>query len=206
MEERMIEGGTRRRSACRSARAAGRSATRKSRASTSAARPRCARGAPTATSTMRWHSRGRRRTRAPRCRCSKPPRSAFESEENHHGKAQRLPLFGRSARPDERGEEARLGRPGGARPDERGEEAPPPRSLTGRAKAVSQAAFGGDQQGRGPHRDQARLRLWGAGEPRDLWIGVYWHKKDESLFVYICFVPLLPIRIHYKRSYGGRYV
>ena len=57
--------------------------------------------------------------------------------------------------------------------------------------------------GRGYSTKLSAKLLW---EPRDLWIGVYWHKKDESLFVYICFVPLLPIRIHYKRSYGGRYV
>lgn len=32
-------------------------------------------------------------------------------------------------------------------------------------------------------------------EPRDLWVGVYWDKGVSSLLVYICLVPVLPIKI-----------
>jgi hypothetical protein len=37
-------------------------------------------------------------------------------------------------------------------------------------------------------------------EPRDLWVGVYWtvDKHDEcyqSLYVYVCLLPCLPIRL-----------
>jgi hypothetical protein len=47
-------------------------------------------------------------------------------------------------------------------------------------------------------------------DPRDLWIGAYWDRKkgvDPSLFVYICIIPCLPIRIHHKRiTTAGRYL
>lgn len=43
-------------------------------------------------------------------------------------------------------------------------------------------------------------------EPRDLWIGVYWNCEGrDHLFVYVCLLPLLPIRFHRARSWGGRY-
>lgn len=44
-------------------------------------------------------------------------------------------------------------------------------------------------------------------EPRDLWVGVYWDREDigsaNGLFgcdwrVYICVVPMLPIRISWS--------
>jgi hypothetical protein len=45
--------------------------------------------------------------------------------------------------------------------------------------------------------------LW---EPRDLWIGLFWAKSDlYHRMWYICFIPCLPIRIHFKRSYGGNF-
>ena len=53
--------------------------------------------------------------------------------------------------------------------------------------------------------------LW---EPRDMWIGVYWtrvfdhlcDRKFDHLFVYICLLPMLPIRLHWTRSRGGRFI
>jgi hypothetical protein len=49
--------------------------------------------------------------------------------------------------------------------------------------------------------------LW---EPRDLWIGLYWTTNNEwatSRIFFICLLPCLPIRIHWKRSLGsGRYL
>lgn len=46
-------------------------------------------------------------------------------------------------------------------------------------------------------------------EPRDIWIGVYWTKQYtfeqpidgqavEFLYVYICIVPMLPIRLKWR--------
>lgn len=45
--------------------------------------------------------------------------------------------------------------------------------------------------------------LW---EIRDLWIGVYWTRGGrDHLFIYICILPMLPIRVHRARHWGGRY-
>lgn len=44
--------------------------------------------------------------------------------------------------------------------------------------------------------------LW---EPRYLWIGAYWARDFHHLFVYICLIPMLPIRFHYAWSFGGRF-
>lgn len=52
-----------------------------------------------------------------------------------------------------------------------------------------------------------RIRLlW---EPRDLWVGVYWDRplpldigygfKLRTLFIYVCLVPCLPIKITLTR-------
>jgi hypothetical protein len=43
-------------------------------------------------------------------------------------------------------------------------------------------------------------------EPRDLWIGVYWTRGgNDHLFVYLCILPMLPVRFHWARSWGGRF-
>lgn len=43
--------------------------------------------------------------------------------------------------------------------------------------------------------------LW---EPRDIWIGVYWNTNGtKELFIYICLLPCLPLRIHRQKSFGG---
>lgn len=40
-------------------------------------------------------------------------------------------------------------------------------------------------------------------EPRDLWVGAYWDASEyASLFLYICIIPCLPLRLHFKKSYG----
>ena len=44
-----------------------------------------------------------------------------------------------------------------------------------------------------------------AWEPRDIWVGMYWDAQPYDLFVYVCVVPLIPIRLHWKRSYSGRF-
>ena len=45
--------------------------------------------------------------------------------------------------------------------------------------------------------------LW---EPRDLWVGIYWTRDGaDHLFVYVCVLPALPIRLHWARSWGGRF-
>lgn len=32
-------------------------------------------------------------------------------------------------------------------------------------------------------------------EPRDLWVGVYWDRQWFALVVYICLIPMLPLKI-----------
>ena len=44
-------------------------------------------------------------------------------------------------------------------------------------------------------------------EPRDMWIGLFWCRKFYMhWFAWIVLIPCLPIRIHYQRSHGGRFV
>ncbi len=42
-------------------------------------------------------------------------------------------------------------------------------------------------------------------EPRDLWIGLYWDAARDHFKLYLCVLPCLPIRIHFKRIWGGFY-
>lgn len=42
-------------------------------------------------------------------------------------------------------------------------------------------------------------------EPRDLWVGLYWDVTSDSLKFFLCIIPCLPIRIHFKRTWGGYY-
>ena len=53
--------------------------------------------------------------------------------------------------------------------------------------------------------DTAKLSISIVWEPRDLWLGLYWDKKDSSRFFYLCLVPCLPIRVHWKRAWGGKF-
>lgn len=34
-------------------------------------------------------------------------------------------------------------------------------------------------------------------EPRDLWVGVYWTKTVWTFTVYICIIPMLPIKLNW---------
>lgn len=56
--------------------------------------------------------------------------------------------------------------------------------------------------GRGERADEEDLYVikfkWRACcyfEPRDLWVGVFWDRKNTYLFIYICIVPCFPIRL-----------
>ncbi|MFH5804723.1 hypothetical protein [Alienimonas sp. DA493] len=53
------------------------------------------------------------------------------------------------------------------------------------------------------HKLSAAL-LW---EPRDIWVGLYWTHRDGggSRFLYVCLLPCLPLRVHLKTSYSGRF-
>ena len=43
-------------------------------------------------------------------------------------------------------------------------------------------------------------------EPRDLWVGLYWSKGEiYNWFGWLCLIPCLPLRIHFQKSYGGRF-
>ena len=35
-------------------------------------------------------------------------------------------------------------------------------------------------------------------EPRDCWVGLYW----DRLFIYVCALPCLPLRIQYRHSWS----
>jgi hypothetical protein len=50
-----------------------------------------------------------------------------------------------------------------------------------------------------------RLSIRVLFEPRDLWLGAYWKRGYNDLQVYLCLLPMLPIRLHFQRSYGGRF-
>jgi len=39
--------------------------------------------------------------------------------------------------------------------------------------------------------------------PHDVLIGLHWKPKLWGFLVWICIIPCLPIRLHFKRSYGG---
>lgn len=37
----------------------------------------------------------------------------------------------------------------------------------------------------------------------DLWIGVSWKGNRDERWVWVCLLPCVPIRFHYRRAYGG---
>ena len=42
-------------------------------------------------------------------------------------------------------------------------------------------------------------------KPQDLWIGAFWKREHFDLFIWICLIPCVPIRLHFQRTYGGFY-
>ena len=34
--------------------------------------------------------------------------------------------------------------------------------------------------------------------PRDLWMGIYWERKDSKYSLYLCLLPMIPIRIRWS--------
>lgn len=40
----------------------------------------------------------------------------------------------------------------------------------------------------------------------DLWVGVFWRKEGQGRLFWLCLIPCVPLRIHLKRSWGGRFV
>lgn len=40
----------------------------------------------------------------------------------------------------------------------------------------------------------------------DLWVGLFVKRETFGFILFLCLLPCLPIRIHYQRSYGGRYI
>ena len=62
------------------------------------------------------------------------------------------------------------------------------------------------ERGKTDNKFSAKI-IW---EPRDLWIGVYWDTSRlgdalSAVRIYICVIPCLPIRLHWKRSWGGKF-
>ena len=37
-------------------------------------------------------------------------------------------------------------------------------------------------------------------EPRDLWVGVYWERRFGFLNIYVCLLPMLPIKLSFRRK------
>lgn len=37
----------------------------------------------------------------------------------------------------------------------------------------------------------------------DLWVGAFWNGDRDECTLWLCILPCLPIRLHYKRAYGG---
>lgn len=40
-------------------------------------------------------------------------------------------------------------------------------------------------------------------QPRDAWVGLYLQPEYAGWIAYLCVLPFLPLRVHFKRSYGG---
>jgi hypothetical protein len=35
-------------------------------------------------------------------------------------------------------------------------------------------------------------------EPRDCWIGLYWKRYPNAIEIYLCLLPMVPFRVHWK--------
>lgn len=54
-----------------------------------------------------------------------------------------------------------------------------------------------------PENYSAKLSVAIEWKPVDLWVGAFWKgERDERTF-WLCLLPCVPIRFHYKRAYGG---
>lgn len=64
---------------------------------------------------------------------------------------------------------------------------------------------GGYHLPEGPFLRSFKLSISIVFEPRDLWIGLFRkHSSEiESSFWYVCLLPMIPIRFHLKRAWGG---
>jgi len=36
-------------------------------------------------------------------------------------------------------------------------------------------------------------------EPRDVWVGLYWVPYTSAVEFYVCFIPLLPVRLYVQK-------
>lgn len=54
-----------------------------------------------------------------------------------------------------------------------------------------------------PDNYSAKLSVGIERKIEDLWVGAFWKGDRDEREVWVCLVPCLPIRFHYKRSYGG---
>lgn len=44
-----------------------------------------------------------------------------------------------------------------------------------------------------------RLRWSIYFEPRDCWMGLFWDRRADGLYVYVCLIPCVPLRIVWRR-------
>lgn len=45
------------------------------------------------------------------------------------------------------------------------------------------------------------VQIWIHFEPRDMWFGVYWNREDGFNEVYVCLLPMIPIRFMWMYEY-----
>ncbi len=47
--------------------------------------------------------------------------------------------------------------------------------------------------------DRPMLKVQVEWEPRDVWIGLFWHKTVLAVHLYICLIPLMPLHVMWAR-------
>lgn len=57
--------------------------------------------------------------------------------------------------------------------------------------------------GDGGYSSRLSVRL--GFEPRDCWVGVHWKSGVQERWVWVCLIPCVALRFHYRRSYGGTF-
>lgn len=60
---------------------------------------------------------------------------------------------------------------------------------------------------RAPYGTSHKLSLAVGFEPRDLWVGLYWTRRDlgGSRMWFVCPLPCVVLRVHHRTSVGGRF-
>lgn len=54
-----------------------------------------------------------------------------------------------------------------------------------------------------PNNYNAALSVGVEWKVEDLWLGVFWKGTRDERWIWLCVIPCVPIRFHYRRAYGG---